>query len=64
MSAAELYDATLIKRRRATRAEMEERAEFLNGYAEERDSVTVRSLCYQAEVAGVPGIEKDDPAYA
>ncbi len=37
MSAAELYDATLIKRRRATRAEMEERAEFLNGYAEERE---------------------------
>ena len=51
------------KRRRATEAEMEERAQFLIAYAEEHGPVTVRGLYYQAEVHGVPGIGKDDKDY-
>jgi hypothetical protein len=64
-SAAEVYDASRIKpqRRRATRTEMEERAEFLIDYAEEHGPVTVRGLYYQAEVHGIPGIDKDDSGY-
>ena len=64
MSANELYGSSPIKRRRGTRAEMEERAEFLIDYAEQHGPLTVRSLYYQAEVAGVVGIEKDEPSYA
>ena len=64
MSAAEdIYQASQIKRRRATKAEMEERAEFLINYASEHGPVTVRGLYYQAEVARVPGIGKDDAGY-
>jgi hypothetical protein len=64
MSAAEeVYEASPIKRRRATQAEMEERAEFLIAYAEEHGPVTVRGLYYQAEVKKVPGIDKQDGAY-
>jgi hypothetical protein len=70
----EIYAASVIKRRsakkrraakvlRATKAEMEERAEFLIHYAEEHGPVTVRGLYYQAEVAGIPGIGKDDSGY-
>ena len=59
-----LYEASPIKRRRATKDEMEERAEFLIDYAEEHGPVTVRGLYYQAEVAGVPGIDKTDNCYA
>jgi hypothetical protein len=59
-----IYDASPIKRRQATKDEMEERAEFLIDYAEEHSPVTVRGLYYQAEVAGVPGIDKDDKGYA
>ncbi len=51
------------KRRRATEAEMEERAQFLIEYAEEHGPVTVRGLYYQAEVHGVPGINKEDNDY-
>ena len=51
------------KRTRATKAEMEERAEFLIDYADEHGPVTVRGLYYQAEVANVPGIGKDDNCY-
>jgi hypothetical protein len=61
--AEELYQASRIKRRRATKAEMKERAEFLISYAEEHGPVTVRGLYYQAEVNGVPGIGKDDKDY-
>jgi hypothetical protein len=57
------YQANPVKRRRATDAEMEERAEFLISYAEEHGPVTVRGLYYQAEVAGLPGIGKDDKGY-
>jgi hypothetical protein len=60
---ADVYGASPIKRRRATKAEMEERAQFLIDYAAEHGPVTVRGLYYQAEVAGVPGIDKTDAGY-
>ena len=63
MAPPELYEASPLKRRRATRDEMEARAEFLIGYAAEHGPVTVRGLYYQAEVAGVPGIDKTDSSY-
>jgi len=43
---------------------MEERAQFLIDYANEHGPVTVRGLYYQAEVHGVPGIDKTDASYA
>lgn len=58
------YGASAIKRRRATRDEMEERAEFLIDYARRHGPITVRGLYYQAEVRGVPGIDKTDKSYA
>src|SRR6516225_7160965 len=58
------YQASPIRRQRATKAEMEERAEFLIDYASEHGPVTVRGLYYQAEVASLPGISKDDKDYA
>jgi hypothetical protein len=59
------YGASPIKfsRRRATKAEMEKRAEFLVDYAEQHGPITVRGLYYQAEVAGIPGIDKTDGGY-
>jgi hypothetical protein len=57
----DVYVASPLKR--ATRAEMEERARFLIDYAEKHGPVTVRGLYYQAEVAGLPGIGKDDLGY-
>ena len=45
----EVYEASHIPpRRRATLAEMEERAEFLIDYARAHGPVTVRQLYYQA----------------
>jgi hypothetical protein len=64
MAVEEVYAASPIKRRRATQDEMEVRAEFLIDYAAEHGPVTVRGLYYQAEVAGVPGIDKTDSSYA
>jgi hypothetical protein len=61
--AAGVYEASPAKRR-ATKAEMEARASFLIDYAERHGPVTVRGLYYQAEVAGVPGIDKTDSGYA
>ena len=43
---------------------MEARAEFLIDYASQHAPVTVRQLYYQAEVAGLPGIEKTEAGYA
>jgi hypothetical protein len=61
---AEVYQPSLIKkRRRATKAEMEARADFLIDYAEKHGPVTVRQLYYQAEVAGLPGIDKTELGY-
>jgi hypothetical protein len=63
MSAVEeIYQASPI-RRRATKAEMRERAEFLIDYATKHGPVTVRGLYYQAEVAALPGITKNDGDY-
>lgn len=42
---------------------MEKRAKFLIGYAEKHGPVTVRQLYYQAEVAGLPGIDKTESGY-
>lgn len=61
--AAPVYGASSVNWRRATKAEMEERAKFLLAYAAEHGPVTVRGLYYQAEVAGVPGIDKTELAY-
>ncbi|MEM0947453.1 MAG: hypothetical protein AAGK37_08620 [Pseudomonadota bacterium] len=57
-----VYQASPIKRR-ATRAEMSERAAFLIDYAARHAPVTVRQLFYAATVAGVPGIEKTEAGY-
>lgn len=58
------YQASPIKRRRATAEEMEERAAFLIGYAHDHGPVTVRQLFYAATVAGVPGIDKTEAGYS
>jgi hypothetical protein len=63
MMAEEIYEASPLKRRRATKDEMEERAEFLIDYAAEHGPVTVRQLYYQAEVAGLAGIDKTESSY-
>lgn len=55
--------ASPIKRNRATKAEMEERAEFLLDYARRHAPVTVRQLFYAATVASLPGIEKIEGGY-
>jgi hypothetical protein len=62
MSATEICAASLVNRR-ATKAEMEERAPFLVGYAATHGPVTVRQLYYRAEVAGLPGIDKTEGGY-
>lgn len=58
-----VYGASTIKRRRASRAEMAAREAFLAGYANRHGPMTVRGLYYQAEVAGLPGIDKSESAY-
>ena len=58
-----VYPASPIKRRRASAAEMEERAQFLISYARDHHPVSVRGLYYQAEVARVPGIDKTENSY-
>jgi hypothetical protein len=58
------YEASHIKRAHATRSEMEERAVFLLAYAAKHGPLTVRGLYYAGEVAGLPGINKDDGAYS
>jgi hypothetical protein len=62
---ARVYKASPVKtsRRRATNDEMEERARFLIDYAERHGPITVRGLYYQAEVAGLPGIDKTEASY-
>jgi hypothetical protein len=59
----DVYGARPVKRRRATKAEMAERAEVLTRLAAEHGPCSVRHLYYAAVVAGVPGIEKDDAGY-
>jgi hypothetical protein len=43
---------------------MEEWARILIAHAKEHGPATVRGLYYQAEVHGVPGIDKDEPEFA
>jgi hypothetical protein len=57
------YQASRVKRTRATTAEMEVRAKFLIRYAQRHGPVTVRGLYYQAEVAALPGIDKTANGY-
>ena len=59
-----LYQASPIKRSRATSTEMHVRATFLVDYATFHAPVTVRQLFYAAVVANMPGIEKTDLGYA
>ena len=63
MASPEVYEASPLKRRRATQDEMEARAKFLIDYAAVHGPVTVRGLYYQAEVAGVPGVDKTNSSY-
>ena len=58
-----VYDPSPIKRKRATKKDMEERAQFLISYAREHSPVTVRQLYYAAEVAEVSGIDKTEGSY-
>jgi hypothetical protein len=60
---AQFKQASQIKRVRATSTEMEVRAQFLIDYANDHGPVTVRGLYYQAEVAGIPGIDKTENGY-
>lgn len=59
-----VYQASRVKRRRATKADMRAREEFLLEYAFRHEPVTVRQLFYAAVVAGVTGIEKSEQGYA
>jgi hypothetical protein len=52
--ASTAHQASLLKRRRATSAEMEERTAFFIDYACEHGPVTVRGLYYHAEVHRAP----------
>jgi hypothetical protein len=63
MTISELYAASPIKRKRATKSEMAERASFLINYAHAHGPITVRGIYYQAEVAAIPGIDKSDGSY-
>ncbi len=63
MTISIVYQASRIKRHRATKAEMEERAAFLVEYAAKHAPVTVRQLFYAATVAQVPGIDKTEAGY-
>ncbi len=44
-----VYQASPLKRKHATNAEMQVRADFLATYAKEHGPVTVRGLYYQAD---------------
>jgi hypothetical protein len=61
--ASELPEGYYYPRERATQYDIARRKEFLIAYAREHAPVTVRGLYYQAEVAGVPGITKEENSY-
>ena len=61
--ASPLNEPTAGKRRRATKAEIEERSAFLVAYARLFRPVTVRQLFYAATVHNVPGVEKTENGY-
>lgn len=56
-----IYQAGLLKRNRATKAEMEARAHFLIDYAKCNAPVTVRQLFYAATIRGL--IDKTEGGY-
>lgn len=58
-----IYQASQIKRHRATKEDMAARAAFLIDYATKHQPVTVRQLFYAATVVGVTGIDKDESGY-
>lgn len=55
---------SLIKRPRASRAEIEQRHDDLVRLAHEHGPCSVRHLFYRAVVEGLPGITKNDSGYA
>jgi hypothetical protein len=61
MSAAELYQASPIKRHRATKAEVEQRRDKLFEIVNAMKPMTVRQVFYQATVRDI--IEKTDAGY-
>ena len=58
----ELYQASQIKRHRATRAELEERRDALFDIVADMRPMTVRQVFYQATVRGI--VEKTENGYA
>jgi len=60
----DLYEASPIRRSRASRAEMEARHDRLVELAEEHQPCSVRHLFYRAVVDQMPGIGKDIRGYA
>jgi hypothetical protein len=56
------YEASHIKRQRATKAEVEERREALPGIIDDGRPMTVRQVFYQATVRGL--VEKAESGYA
>lgn len=60
---SDVYATSRVKRRRATKAEMNQRAEMLVDLAYDHGPCSVRHLYYAAVVAGVPGITKTDSGY-
>jgi hypothetical protein len=60
MSVAELYEASQLKRQRATRAEVEERRHRLFEIIQAMKPMTVRQVFYQATVRGI--VEKSEAA--
>jgi hypothetical protein len=63
VSNEELPEGYYYPRERATQYDILKRKEFLLAYARAHAPVTVRGLYYQAEVAGVPGITKEENSY-
>ena len=59
---AELYEASPIKRLRATKAEVEARREALLGIIDDGKPMTVRQVFYQATVRGL--VEKAETGYS
>jgi hypothetical protein len=57
-----VYQASPIKRRRATREQIEERRDALFGIVAEMQPMTVRQVFYQASVRGI--VEKTEADYA
>jgi hypothetical protein len=58
------YEASPIKRRRATQAEMADRREMIVDLVHEHGPCSVRHVYYRAVVARVPGITKTNSGYA